>query len=170
MVKTTDAGGYAMTLYELSQQFDFISNMEDADPQTIADTLESLEGDIQDKLLNIGRYVRNIEAEADSIKTEEKRLADKRRVIEKKVERLKDYVADAMKLIGKTKVNDGVITWSLQMNPPKVVVDDESSIPVSFVKQVITETVDKNAIKQALQGGNVVPGCHLEQEQGLRLK
>lgn len=159
-----------MTLYELSQQFDFISNMDDADPQTIADTLESLEGDIQEKLLNIGRYVRNIESEADSIKTEEKRLADKRRVIEKKVERLKDYVAQAMKLIGKTKVNDGVITWAIQLNPPKVDVDANADIPLCWYTEKVVRDLDKNAIKQAIVGGATIPGCRLIQEQSLRLK
>lgn len=159
-----------MTLYDLTYQFTLISNMEDADPQVIADTLESLEGEIEDKLLNIGRLVRNMESESEIIKAEEKRLSDKRRTLEKKVEGLKEYVRQAMLQTGKKKVNDGVITWAIQLNPPKVVVEPEADIPLCWYTEKVIRDLDKNAIKQAIVGGATIPGCKLVQEQAIRLK
>ena len=158
-----------MTLYELQCQYNELMNL-DLEEDVFADTLESLEGEITDKLCNIGRVVRNIEAEANAIEAEEKRLYAKRKALTKRVEHLKAYALSAMVMMDKHKVNDGVITWSTQLNPPKVIVDPDADIPLCWYVEKVERNLDKNAIKQALVSGATVPGCTLVAETGIRLK
>jgi hypothetical protein len=75
-----------------------------------------------------------------------------------------------MVMMDKSKVNDGIITWSTQLNPPKVIVDPDADIPLCWYVENVERNLDKNAIKQALVSGATVPGCTLVAETGIRLK
>jgi hypothetical protein len=54
------------------------------DEQTFQDTLQAIEEVLEDKVENIGKFVRCLDADIEAIKTEEKRLADKRKALENK--------------------------------------------------------------------------------------
>ena len=63
-----------MRLYELAEQWDAVFNMmEDGetDEQVIFDTLESIEGEIEDKADNYAKMIRNLQASVDVLKAEE---------------------------------------------------------------------------------------------------
>jgi hypothetical protein len=52
-------------------------------------------------------------------------------------------------------------------NPPSVVIDDLSKVPTKFQHPKIEVTVDKTAIKKAIQSGEKVDGAHIEQGEKL---
>lgn len=58
--------------------------------------LENLEMERSVKLENIALYYKNLTSDANEIKTEEKNLKERREAIERKAERLKDYLAYAL--------------------------------------------------------------------------
>jgi hypothetical protein len=60
------------------------------DEQTFQDTLQAIEEVLEDKVENIGKFVRCLDADIEVIKSEEKRLADKRRALENKVASVKE--------------------------------------------------------------------------------
>ena len=63
-----------MRLYELAEQWDDVYNMlEDGetDEQVIFDTLQSIEGEIEDKADNYAKMIRNLQASVDVLKAEE---------------------------------------------------------------------------------------------------
>lgn len=66
------------------------------------DTLQAIEESIQDKAQNIALLIRNLEADTEAIKLEEKRLADRRRAVENNCKSLKDYLYQQMILLGVT--------------------------------------------------------------------
>ena len=82
-----------MRLYELAEQWDAVFNMmEDGetDEQVIFDTLESIEGEIEDKADNYAKMIRNLQASVDVLKAEEERLYQRRKSTENHIQRLKD--------------------------------------------------------------------------------
>src|SRR5699024_5060867 len=118
---------------------------------------------------NIGKVIRNLEAETQAFKDEEKRLANKRKSIENNINNLKLYVEHELKNTGKTNVKAGLFTFAIQKNPPAVQINDESVIPKRFFIQP-EPRVDKTSLKKALNDGDLIPGVQLIQKEGLRIR
>ena len=62
-----------MNLYELSVAFQEVQNM-DLDPEVMKDTLDSIEGTLENKLENTVKVIRNRKARITALKTEEDRF------------------------------------------------------------------------------------------------
>lgn len=131
-----------------------------------ADNLEELEGEYLDKLEACGIYCKNEQAEIEAMKAEEKRLADRRRVKENKVKRLKEYMLQSMEAT-ETKKLDTPKCYISTRKSQKVVIDNEAKIPRQYIK--VTESVNKTEIKKALKNGTV-DGAHIEESVNLTLK
>lgn len=131
-----------------------------------ADNLEELEGEYLDKLEACGIYCKNEQAEIDAMKAEEKRLADRRRVKENKVKRLKEYMLQSMDATQTNKLDTAKVYISTRKSQ-RVVIDDALKIPRQYIK--VTETFDKTEIKKALKNG-AVDGAHIEESVNLTLK
>ena len=84
-------GGQAVTLYEIDQEI--LSLITDDGEIADIECFESLNLAREQKVENIGCWVKNLSAEAKAIREEEKSLAGRRMVIENKAERLENYLA-----------------------------------------------------------------------------
>ena len=151
------------TLYEMTGQYlealDFLTDPENGvDEITIKDTLESIDSEIDEKMLNVGRFILELEHQAEGIKSAMDRMAARRKTAEARAQWLKDYLKSAMEHTGKHKVSDADIALSLARLPPSVIVDDELLIPSEFKRTKTEISIDRQAIKQA--GG--CPGCRVE--------
>lgn len=73
-----------MKLYDLTNNYCELQMMieDGVDPSALEDTLQAIEESIEDKAQNIALLIRNLEADTEAIKLEEKRLADRRRAVE----------------------------------------------------------------------------------------
>ena len=163
------------TLYELSDEYQVAQNRLvelDFDEQTIADTLEGLAGDLEAKAINVGMFIRNLEASADAIKEAEKQMADRRKSLEKKADAIKTYLKNNMQACGITKIESPYFALTLKKNPPAVVIDDAGQVPSNlYVYPEAPEPYpDKKAIADLLKAGEEVTGCHLEQAERLEIK
>ena len=69
--------------------------------------------------------------------------------------------------MGKEKAKGEQFTFKRRKFPPRVVVADERLLPKEYIKEKITTSIDKIAIKKALQNGDEVAGASLEQRQGV---
>ena len=155
-----------LALYQLSQNYlqalDFLTDPEaDLPAEAINDTLEALEGELEDKAINVAKFLRNMEAAAEAIKNAEAEMARRRRSLENRVKWMKDYLKGSMEHTGITKIECPYFKLSIQKNPPAVNILDESAIPEEFKEQVITWKIDKTAIKEVLKSGEAVPGAEL---------
>jgi transcriptional regulator of heat shock response len=157
-------------LYEISQNYSQLLDMADVlDEQTFQDTLQAIEEVLEDKVENIGKFVRCLDADIEAIKTEEKRLAEKRKALENKVTSVKEYVQHEMEVAGLNKVKRPTVTVSIQANPPSVDVMDESLIPSIYMVPQPSK-IDKRAILTALKEGEFIPGAAIKQTVGVRFK
>jgi len=158
------------SLYELKGQYlELLSMMEEgADEETIKDTLEGIEGEIEVKADNYARIIRQLESDANGLKTEIERMTDRKRALENHVSYLKNNLQDAMILTGKEKFKTDLFSFGIQANPASVVIDDPTSIPAEFLIPQEPK-VDKKSIKEYLKD-NEANWCHLEQSRSIRIR
>ena len=165
-----------MTLYELTNDYMELLQMAedpDIDEQAFLDTLEGIEGALEDKADNYAKCMRMLEADAKGIKAEEERLAKRRKTIENNIKRMKQSLQTMMELTGKTKFKTQLFSFNVQNNPTSVVMDesDVANIPERFLKYKDPE-IDRKAIKDAIKAGDedAMDIAHLEQSQSLRIR
>ena len=109
-------------LYELTEGLLAIQEMlQDPinDEQTLLDTLEAVQGEYTGKMEGYCKVIRNLEYDVENIKTEAKRLTEKKRIIEANIDRLKAAMFDSMKAVGTSKVKGSIFTVAIQKNGGK---------------------------------------------------
>lgn len=163
------------TLYQLvGERLALQNKLEELnfDEVTIEDTLLGESTAIQAKIEDYAFVIRNMEALPDAIKEEEKRLAERRKAIEKRIEHIKNWLLVNMQQAGISKIETPVFTVALQNNPASVIIDDESLIENGYKRlpDPLPLVVDKKLIKMAIDAGMVVEGAHIEVKQRLVIK
>lgn len=163
------------TMYELTADYMQVLELAtdpEIDPQTIADTLEAINLEIEVKAENTAKVLRELEAMAAALKAEEQRLNERRKSIESNVERIKAGLYEAMKTTGKTKFKTALFSFSIQKNGGKipVVVDvDTADLPDDLV--IISEKPDVEAIREYLEKNGESKLAHFgERGESLRIK
>lgn len=164
----------SISLYHMAEQYQqaLIALSDPELPEeVVADTLEALEGELVQKGQAVAAFALNLGAEIEAIKAVEKRISERRKALEKREQRMRDYLRDNMERCGITEIKavDGSFTAKLAKGRPSVVVDDESLIPddSSYVRW--KREVSKTAIAEAIKNGQDVPGAHIEIKPSLRL-
>lgn len=165
----------AAPLYELVQYQNQLATLADSGevpPEQIADTLESLEGDIREKSVQVAAFTKNLDATADAVREAAKKMLERADRIEKRAESIRQYLLFNMQAAGISKVECPWFTLTVRKNPPAVVIDDEEQLPREYIVQPPPPSPrpDKDAIKRALREGQAVPGARLVQGERLEIK
>lgn len=164
-----------MTLYDLTDEYIALLQMAedpDTDPEVLADTMEALEGEIEDKADGYAKVIRQITADTAGVTAEIERLTKLKKSMEGNVQRLKNNLQFAMEATGKTKFKTGLFSFGIQKNPPSVVMDEQylENIPEKYLMQQ-DPVIDKKKIKEDLKAGVDLEGiAHLEQTESLRIR
>lgn len=164
-----------LTLYEVADQYlgDLRKLQEmDIDDKTFEDTLEGLSGDLEVKATNVALFIRNLEANADAIKAAEKSMADRRKAVEAKVDRIRQYLLDNMLRTGISKIECPYFVLSVRKNPPAVEVLNQDLISTDFfdIPEPSPPILNKNRLKDALKAGEIIEGAKLTQGCSLQIK
>lgn len=135
----------------------------DLDPVTAADTLDSIQGDLQDKLRAVIAYSLEVEITATGAAAAAKRMKDRADSLDTRVKWLRDYALRAMQATGLGEVGTDEFDAKIAKTPPKVVIADDAVIPLAYWRQPEPHpaTVDKKALSDAIKGGAVIPGVSL---------
>lgn len=161
-----------MTLYELTDDYRNLLEMAqnpDIDGQAIKDTLEAIQGDIEEKADGYAKVIKELSADTEKISAEIKRLTDRKNTIQNNIAYMKQSLTSAMTVTGNTKFRTDLFSFNIQKNPPALVVDDEKAIPQEYIIPQEPK-VDKKAIIDFLKNGNKVPYAHIEQSEGVRIR
>ena len=161
-------------IYELTQGIQMLWDLMDAgelDDDTLIDAMENTQEELNVKLENYCKFIKNLESDIDGLKAEEKRLAAKRKTMENTIERAKKAMQWAMNAAGEKKVKGSLFTISIQKNPEKVVLETEdvNLIPSHYVKYKEPE-IDKAKVKEDLKAGVELSFARLEQSEGIRIR
>ncbi len=160
-----------MKIYEIPGALRELLDRLDADPDTGEVDGEALAAYAEyttaaaEKLEGTACYCRELKAEAEAIKAEEERLAKRRKALENKSERLKNYMMPALEAMG-GKVK-GVMASVRIGKSQAVTVFDIDALPDAFKHVKTTIDPDKVALKKALKSGEVIPGAALEDRQSV---
>ena len=167
-----------MTLYEIATEYkNFIEAVENGDvpEEAINDTLESIQSLLEDKADNVACVIKNLNAEAEAIKAEETRLAERRKQKEATVDRLKTYLADMLTKSGYDKLETARNKMSFRKSEV-VTIENEAK----FIEWAMNEnrdlltfkapTISKTAIKKALSEGQAFEGVSIESKANLQIK
>ncbi|MDY5350529.1 MAG: siphovirus Gp157 family protein [Candidatus Ventricola sp.] len=169
-----------MTLYDIDAQIaaldgaaedDMLIDAETGELVSVAQALDALRMEREEKLENVACWVKNLCAEADAIREEENRLVKRRKAAETKAANLKAWLLDAMTREDGTsdKLKTGRVAVSVKRNPPSTVVDD-ALLPSTYKVAKITYQPNKELIKRELLSGGEVPGAHLEYGRSVIIK
>lgn len=158
-----------MNLYEINQAI--LAALTPDDDGVLADDamdkLSELMMVAEEKLENIGCLLKDWRAEADAIKAEADRLTERRKAIENRADRLRQYAADMMVAMGKSKLETARCVLSFRSSSA-VDVLDESVIPDEYFKT--KRDLQKAEISKALKAGLTVPGAALVERANLQIK
>ena len=158
-------------LYQLTNNYETVLNMlydEDADEQMILDTLEAIEGEIEDKADGYAKIIRELEAIKKKKKEEMYRQQDGARLLDNRINFLKQNLFNTMKQTGKTKFATDLFSFNIVKNGGKQSLTIDGEVPKEYTKTITENYTDK--IRQALEDGKKLPFAHLEpQSESLRI-
>lgn len=167
-----------MKLYEIAAEYkSFLESVEAGEipEEAINDTLESIQSLLEDKADNIACMIKNTTAEVEAIKAEEDRLAERRKVKEKQIERMKAYLSEILIKNGVDKIETARNKITFRKSE-SVTVDNEAE----FIEWAVhnndefltykSPTINKTAIKKAIANGVEVEGARIESKQNMQIK
>lgn len=159
-----------MKLYEIDNAIEELF-LKSIDPETgelldISEEMEALQIAKEEKQENIALLIKNLTAEAEAIRNEEKTLADRRRSAENHADRLKSYLMGSLK--------------GEKLSTPRVSVSYRNSVAVAIEDEVgflrwhpqyarIKTEIDKATLKADLKKGEV-SGATLENRRSMIVK
>jgi len=136
-------------------------NALDLDAQTYADTLDGMQGALQDKLRAVIAYSLDLEIEATGAAAASKRMKERAESLDSRVKWLRDYALRAMEATGLGEISTDEWAAKIAKKPPAVVIADGIELPAEYVRTTVKTEPDKAALKAALTAGAVVPGVSL---------
>lgn len=145
----------------------------DLDPQTIADTLEAEAGALEVKGQAVALVARDLDAQADAIKTQVIDAAtDRMKALRNRAEGLRRYLLNGMQFAGIERIEGPAISIKRAKNPAAVDLFQPELVPAEFMRQPEPPPAapDKKAIGEALKAGRDVPGARLVQGERLAIK
>jgi len=154
-----------MKLYEITEQYQSalseLAGLE-LDEETVNDTLEGLKGDLEAKGRAVGAFIANREAEIEATKEAGKKLIDRAKSEQNKMDKLKDYLKYNMEVNGLPEIRSPDLLIKLRKLPASVIIDDAALIPIDFKREKVDISLDKTAIKEYINNIGTIKGVHLE--------
>ena len=159
-----------MRMYELTEMYKELQaaiENEEVTQEEAADTFDAIKDAMTVKIDALSAIY--LEAQGDEVKidTEIERLKKLKARAGRTKERVTNIAANFLTAMGKDKAKGDQFTFKRRKFLPRVVVTDERLLPKEYIKEKITTSIDKIAIKKALQNGDEVTGASLEQRQGV---
>ncbi|MBM7550540.1 siphovirus Gp157 family protein [Peptoniphilus gorbachii] len=156
-----------MQLYELTEIYLNLKDM-DIEEGDLNSALENIDDEIETKADNIAKVLRDFDGDIEALKSEEERLAKKRKAIENRQKQLKEYLQNAMLVLDKRKFKTDLFSFNIQKNAPSLRILDESKIPEDYYK--IERKLNKNDLKEAVKSGLFTDAAELVQTESLRIR
>ena len=112
---------------------------------------------------DVAAYVLNVEAEAEAVRSAIARLTNRKRALESRAQRMRDYLRENMAAAGITRIDANDHSFSVRLDRDRdesIEVEPDAVLPEQF--QRVRIEPDKAALRKALKAGEPIP-------QGVRL-
>ncbi len=161
-------------LFELTKDFLEAKEMlydEEKDTETVLNILDCIDCMIEEKADGYAKILQYIYGDISTVDNEIKRLTKIKKMLENRSKDLKEHLKQCMEVTGKTKFQTALYSFSIQKNGsvnPLKIDADVKDIPQEYLIPQPPKP-DTNAIRKALEEGEVLPFAHLE-ERGISLR
>lgn len=152
------------TLYEINEQILDCVDMETGEIIDM-DKLQELQMSFNDKVEGIALWIKNLLSDAEAIKAEKDKLAERQKVCENKAKNLKEYL--------------NVFLEGQKFKTPRVSISyrKSKSVDVSDISLLDNEYLqfkepeaDKKKLKKALEAGEIIEGATLIEKNNIQIK
>ncbi len=130
------------------------------------EAVEALEMEREQKIENIGMWIKDLTAQSEALKAEKNKLAEREKSAKNKAERLKEFLTAYLN--GK-KFETARVSIKFR-SVESVSVPDVAMLPAEYIRTKITNEADKTAIKNAIKAGEVIEGAELVKKQSISIK
>lgn len=159
-----------MNLYQLKTEYQALIDEAYDTGEIDNDKLMQLEGCLEDKAFQYAAAIKNVEAEALCVQGAIDDMQARKKRLDKNAEYLRNGLLSAMVQIEKPEIKFAQFVIKVKSNPESVEVEQAAKIPERFLKRLSITSVDKLALKNALQAGLIVDGACLVRKQRLEIK
>lgn len=137
--------------------------------EKIQEIKEAISKDVVEKASNIIKVISNRTIQADLIQKEIERLEKYLKSYENATNALKKIVSNTMETLNLTKIETESGRISIRKSQSVEIVAQDK-IPSKYIKQTITEKVDKIAVREDIKQGLEVDGAILKTNYSLVIK
>lgn len=139
----------------ITELFELMENSEaDVSEECFTDTFESLQGELEDKVNGWCRAIKNLQSDINDIKSEVKRLNDRRRSKENELEKMKSALMAVLTALGYEKFKTAQFSlYGFKTDKLSITGD----VPDEFKKERISLEPDNAKIRNELAKGNELP-------------
>lgn len=157
-----------MLLYELSEIEIKILEQLESEEGIDKEIYDALKLDEEEKIVSCAKIYRQILSDAQVCKDEEKRLAERKRRLENRADRLKDLMFEGMRITDVKKIHRPEFDIRIRKNPPSLQIDSLQNIPPEYFKEQ-APILDKASLKEAIKNGLHLEGVQLVQLDRLEI-
>ena len=173
-----------MNLYDIDERlttlieeaFDTEDGVIFENEEELAKKIDEVSLDLDNKIENIGCYIKNLEADVDALKKEEDNLKARRKSAENKIEGLKRYLNGYLSAVYPNE--DDKAKWKFKTakvilgyrRSSSVEVTDIEKLDKKYLKITTKVDPDKKAISDAIKNGEEVKGAFIKQNINLNIK
>ena len=162
-----------MNLYELTREFESaMANIviaEETGEVSGFEAVDGLDAAFEDKAEAYAVTIKNLDAEVKALKNERDNLKAREDATRKRMEYMKQHLADSMLAVGKDKISTSKAVLSFRKSM-QVNITSDVMVPDDLCKVVIDRKPDKVAIGKLLKSGEAVPGAELVENMNLQVK
>lgn len=158
-----------MNVFEINSAIKAVQE-KDLDPETLADTLESLELPRNEKLDNVASWIEQNQMKLDWLKEKKRQFTDVESSIKKQNDRLQEFLTTAIDDSGQKEIRTKNHILKPRNYKDAVVVEDTRKLPIDYI--VTSEVVkpNKKLIYDDLKKGKSIAGAHLKQNRKTVIK
>lgn len=158
-----------MNVFELNNAIKTVKE-KDLDPETLKDTLESLELPRNEKLDNVATWIEENNMKLQWLKEKKRQLSDVETSIKNQNERLQEFLTQAIDQSGQKEIQTENHILKPRNYKDSVIVEATEKLPIDYT--VCSEVVkpNKKLIYEDLKKGKSIRGAHLKSNRKTVIK
>lgn len=150
-----------MNVFELNNAIKTVKE-KNLDPETLKDTLESLELPRNEKLDNVATWIEENNMKLQWLKEKKHQLSDVEASIKNQNERLQEFLTQAIDQSGQKEIQTENHILKPRNYKDSVVVEETKKLPIDYVIRTEAIRPDKKKIYEDLKAGKSISGAHLK--------
>ena len=150
-----------MNVFELNNAIKTVKE-KDLDPETLADTLESLELPRNEKLDNVASWIEQNQMKLNWLKDKKRQLSDTETAIKNQTDRLQEFLTAAIDDTGQKEIRTENHILKPRNYKDAVIVEDTKKLPIDYIMTSEVVKPNKKLLYEDLKKGKSITGAHLK--------